>query len=438
MTIRFIATGDSLFSSRRLKERLPKEIVELFKTADLSFTNAEFTTPKDTTPVATGRGYVTSVRPDTLQEFSDLNIQYVSFANNHSGDFGIEGIKDTLAAARKYHLNALGIGNSLYEARKPVFFDHPEGRLAIITVDVTRSEVFIASDGGNSVPPRPGVNALRFNSVYVLPEKEFQQLSLIDEKLGTRQSMYHGNVIETFNPDNSQTFKFGALFEKNITIEKGENFKVKTVANAYDQAEIIRHIRDAKNRADYLILNLHTHEGKNEDWYHDYPADFIEEFSHLAIENGVDVIIGHGAHMTRGVENYHGKPIFYNLGSLIMEFEAGESIIPIEMYQAYGYPYNALPSDLHRNRVKDSSGNFIGFYSDPVFSENLLLDLSLSKEITFRLLPLDLQLTHEQVTKRGIPVIASEQVATNLLERLNKISYGNSFHLKNGWIYLDK
>ena len=52
---------------------------------------------------------------------------------------------------------------------------------------------------------------------------------------------------------------------------------------------------------------------------------------------------------------YHGKPIFYNLGSLLMEFEAGESIIAPEMYEAYGYGADSRPSDLHSNRAKDKT-----------------------------------------------------------------------------------
>lgn len=434
MSIKLIATGDSLFSSRRLKHRLPEEIVSLFSSSDISFTNAEFTTPRESRPVAAGRGYVTSVRPEILEEFDDLNIRYVSFANNHSGDFGIEGLVDTLEEAKNHNLQPLEIGKSLYEARKPVFYDHQEGRVAFITVDITRSEVFIASEGGNGVPPRPGVNALRFESIYQLPEKEFQQLAAIDEKLGTRQSTYHGNVIETFNPDNSERFKFGALFEKNIQIQKGPDFRVITKANDDDQADIIRHIKDAKKRSDYIIVSIHTHEGKNEDWYHDYVADFVEEFSRTAIDNGADVIIGHGAHMTRGVESYKGKTIFYNLGSLLMEFEAGESIVPPEMYQAYGYAPNALPSDLHSNRVKNKDGEFIGFYSDKVFDENFLVELDLDKTISYRILPYSLNLRADQISKRGLPIL-SEGVDESILSRLNSISRGVSFELKDGWIY---
>ncbi len=38
-----------------------------------------------------------------------------------------------------------------------------------------------------------------------------------------------------------------------------------------------------------------------------------------------------------------------------MEFEAGESIIAPEMYEAYGYGADSRPSDLHSNRAKDKT-----------------------------------------------------------------------------------
>lgn len=68
--MRFIACGDSLFSSRNLRNRLDPQLVELLLSADGVFTNAEFCTPNPETPPAAGRGYMTSVRPSLLDEFS--------------------------------------------------------------------------------------------------------------------------------------------------------------------------------------------------------------------------------------------------------------------------------------------------------------------------------------------------------------------------------
>lgn len=423
--MKFIIAGDLLFSSRNLKDTLDPNIVTLLHGADAVFANAEFVTPKKETPPAAGRGYVTAVRPETLDEFKDLYIKYLSFANNHTGDFGIMGMLDTLEAARARQLVPLGLGESLFDARKPQFIDTKDGRIAIITVAVTRSEVFAASDAGNGVPARPGVNPLRWERRYILPQGAFDALSEIDRKLGTRSSAGQGSRVETWVGPSETAFKFGSLWQENIQIALGDDYAVQTVVNEQDQSAILNHIADAKKRADYVFVNFHTHEGRNEDWYADQPPAFIETFAKLAIENGADIVVGHGAHFLKGIALHQGKPIFYNIHSLIMEFETGESIIPPEMYQAYGYPANSHPSTLHANRAKDENGNWQGFNAETRFSQSLLLSFELNADTqTFdcQLIPINLQLTHDRPSKRGRPVLADATTVTAIQERLAHIS----------------
>ncbi len=423
--MKFLVTGDALFSSSNLYKTIDPNLLKLLHEADEVFTNAEFVTPRKNTAPASQRGYQTSVRPKALNEFIKLNIRYVSFANNHTGDYGTEGIVDTLEEAHSRGLIPLGVGLSLYDARKPVFIDTPDGRIAVITVDVTRSEVFAASNPGNGVPGRPGVNPLRWSRTYVVNPQDFETIKEISRRIGIASSMEEGKRIETFKDNSENQYTFGSLFEGYLTFEKGELPRVRTRAKEEDQKEILRSIKDAGERSDFVFVNLHTHEGENENWYSDYPAEFIEAFAHCAIDAGADCVFGHGAHFTRGAELYHGQPIFYNLGSLFMEFEAGESIISPEMFTAYGYAENEAPSTLHKNRTKDGQGNWQGFYSDRKFSENFLVLFHINrdeKRFDYELIPIDLRLTDPLVTKRGLPVLGTKEVTVSLIERLNQIS----------------
>ncbi|MEK4005275.1 CapA family protein [Paenibacillus sp. FSL H3-0333] len=423
--MKFLVSGDALFSSSNLYKTMDPELLQLLKGADEVFTNAEFVTPRLNTAPASGRGYQTSVRPKALDEFGPLNIRYVSFANNHTGDYGTQGLVDTIEEAEARGLTPLGVGMSLHEARKPVFVDTADGRIAIITIDVTRSEVFAASNPGNGVPARPGVNPLRWSRTYVVNDQDFSTLKEISERIGIASSMEEGKRIETFKSKSENYYEFGSFFEGYLTFEKGEQSRVKTAAHEQDQQEIYRSIQDAAERSDYVFVSLHTHEGENENWYSDYPAEFIETFARGAVDAGASCVFGHGAHFTRGVELYKGQPIFYNIGSLFMEFEAGESIVSPEMFTAYGYAENEAPSTLHKNRTKDSEGNWQGFYSDRKFSENFLVMFDLNveeKRFSYELIPIDLRLTHETVTKRGLPVLASDEAAASLVERLNAVS----------------
>ncbi|MEK4514759.1 CapA family protein [Paenibacillus sp. FSL H8-0122] len=423
--MKFLVSGDALFSSSNLYKTMDPELLQLLKGADEVFTNAEFVTPRLNTAPASGRGYQTSVRPKALDEFGPLNIRYVSFANNHTGDYGTQGLVDTIEEAEARGLTPLGVGMSLHEARKPVFVDTADGRIAIITIDVTRSEVFAASNPGNGVPARPGVNPLRWSRTYVVNDQDFSTLKEISERIGIASSMEEGKRIETFKSKSENYYEFGSFFEGYLTFEKGEQSRVKTAAHEQDQQEIYRSIQDARERSDFVFVSLHTHEGENENWYSDYPAEFIETFARGAVDAGASCVFGHGAHFTRGVELYKGQPIFYNIGSLFMEFEAGESIVSPEMFTAYGYAENEAPSTLHKNRTKDSEGNWQGFYSDRKFSENFLVMFDLNVEenrFDYELIPIDLRLTHPTVTKRGLPVLASDEAAASLVERLNAVS----------------
>ncbi|MFR8252035.1 MAG: CapA family protein, partial [Anaerovoracaceae bacterium] len=226
--MRFIACGDSLFSSRNLRNRLDPQLVELLLSADGVFTNAEFCTPNPETPPAAGRGYMTSVRPSLLDEFASLNIRMLSFVNNHTGDYGWQGVLDTMKAAEDRNLIPCGLGRSLREARLPKFLDTPAGRVSVVATSSTRSEVFAASDAGAGVAARPGSNPLRWYRSYVLPEKEFEQLKRIDEMLGTRDSAREGIRIETWEPFAEGTFRFGSMYEGALQIERGELAHVRT------------------------------------------------------------------------------------------------------------------------------------------------------------------------------------------------------------------
>lgn len=423
--MRIVAAGDCLFSSRNLAERLDPKIVSEFKNADAAAANAEFTCPNlENTAPAAGRGYITSVREDTLDEFNDLNIKLVNFANNHTGDFGIGGMTNTIDASRKRGLIPTGVGRSLDEARLPRFVDTPNGRFGIVSAAATRSERFVASNAGGEVIARPGLAPLRWNRSYVLPENLFKDLQKIDEALGTAEAFRVCNEVEVKSPFTDKEFKFGSMFEGSLDIKKGETAHVETTYNKNDAHELLKSVRDASYRSDFNIVSIHTHEGLNNNWYSLIPAEFIQKFAREAIDNGAGAFVGHGAHFMRGVEIYKGKPIFYNLGSLLMEFETGSSIISPEMYTTYGLPTNSRPSDLHRMRANDpTTGEFRGFNGDPMFSRNAIAIFDTDGgKLSFKLLPLDLDMRRVPRMERGVPYIVTPKVGHEIAEFLTKAS----------------
>lgn len=425
-------TGDSLFSSTNLSQRLSPEIVQRLAESDVNFTNAEFATPSPDTSPAAGRGYTTAVEQNRLDELVNLNFNLVNFANNHSGDFGIQGMLDTYHAAKKRGLQPLGLGRSLDEAIKPHFIDTPTGRVGIVSTTATRADIFLASNAGNGVPARPGVNPLRWSETYVVDATKFEQLEQINEALETAHSQRVGTEIERWEALDDQHLYLGSMYQDKLLVEKGDHNYVKTTPNRHDLETIKRQVADAKRRADFVIFAVHTHEGESENWYADAPATFMRQVAHEVIDAGADVVVGHGAHFLRTIENYHGKPIFYNLGSFLMEFEAGESMIPPEMYEAYHLPVNAVPSALHSARAQDQAGHLVGFNGDLLFSEGLMVQVTVDEgQVHYFLYPTNLRLQDRRNLNRGLPVPADQKWGQQIMQRLQRLNP----HADSQWSY---
>lgn len=420
--MRVIACGDALFSSRALARRLDPAIVTRLLSADAAFANAEFCCPAPDTPPAPRR-FTTAVRAEILDELRDLNVRLVSFANNHTGDFGPKGVLDTLAAAEARGLVPGGIGRTLYEARAARFLDTPNGRIALVAASATRAADFAASAPGNGIPGRPGLNPLRWGRAYVLPPAEFDQLVRIDEMLGTAASRREVAAVEVMRDPPSGLLNLGSVFEGSLRFERGERAHVRYFMDDKDAAAILRNVADAANRSDCVLMSLHTHEGTDENWYSPRAASFVEDFAHRAIDAGAHAFLGHGAHMLRGIEIYNGRPIFYNLGSLMMEFEAGEQSMTPEMYDGFGFGPDALPSELHMSRARDAQGRRIGFYADRKFSNGCMAVCDLAgAQVDVRLLPIDLDLNRARPAERGLPAPASPETGREIARQLAGMS----------------
>lgn len=421
--IRVVACGDALYSSRDLARRLDPRLVETLTSADAAFANAEFCCPRHDRPPAPRR-YVTAVRAELLDELAALNVRLVSFANNHAGDYGPDGVVDTIEAAEARGLLPGGIGRSLYEARSARFLDTPAGRIGLVCASTTRSAEFTASAPGAGVAARPGLAPLRWGRAYVLPDREFAELKRIDEMLGTAASRREVMGVEVMRDPGPDVFAFGSVFEGSLRIERGERAHVRYFADEKDAQALLDAIRDAAHRADLVLFSLHTHEGAGENWYSPRAASFVEEFARRAIDAGAHAVLGHGAHMLRGVEFHRGRPIFYSLASLAMEFEAGEQRMTPEMYEGFGLPKDALPSQMHRSRITDASGERIGFYADRRFSRSVfaVCEFQATGQVRVRLLPVDLDLNRPRPAERGLPYWPTPEVGREIAEAIARMS----------------
>ena len=109
-------------------------------------------------------------------------------------------------------------------------------------------------------------------------------------------------------------------------------------------------VREAKQQAKIVVISVHAGaEGSDETHVSDRTEYFFGEdrgnivaFAHGLIDQGADLILGHGPHVPRAVERYQGKLIAYSLGNFLgyktlsSEGTLGDSLILTVQMNAEG------------------------------------------------------------------------------------------------------
>ncbi len=252
-------------------------IASLLK-GDVKFTNFEGTVaepgqPNDTVPQQRPNGGWLAPL-GTLDSLQAVGFNLVSLSNNHAWDLRAVGIQNTLREASKLNLVHAGIGNTLDEAVAPGYLHTPKGTVALI--GIASGEV---APGGAATPTRPGVNELR-----------------VDQ--GSK-----GNIVGL----------------------PSDRYGIPLKRNEEDAQRILQSIRTAHQQADLVIVYQHNHiydkpfgtimsEELPERLV---PAPWIEKWTHEEVDAGADIVVMHGAPLVQGVEIYHRRPIFYDMGNFI-------------------------------------------------------------------------------------------------------------------------
>ena len=96
-------------------------------------------------------------------------------------------------------------------------------------------------------------------------------------------------------------------------------------ANGYDEATASAQITAAKERGDFVLVDIqfsecycYPNEGQ-EDYECDSPIPGQADFFRSFIDRGADMVVGTQAHQPQTFELYNGKPIYYGLGNLMFD-----------------------------------------------------------------------------------------------------------------------
>lgn len=126
-----------------------ERVASLIRKADLAFANLEG--PLTDRGQAQRKQYVFRSPPDLVASaLARAGFDVVSLANNHSMDYGIEGLRDTMRALARAGIAHAGAGGNLAVAREPAYLDADGKHVAVLAYSLTFPEEFWASDA------RPG------------------------------------------------------------------------------------------------------------------------------------------------------------------------------------------------------------------------------------------------------------------------------------------
>lgn len=407
-------TGDAIIT-RGLSPYTEAEflaMIDLIRDADMAFVNLEMLFHDfEPFPMHSSGGTYMRGEPALADELVWAGFDMASLANNHTGDWGVEGMRLTKRYAEEAGLVTAGAGESLWEAREARFLETADGRVALISLASTFTDHSVAGRERGGIRARPGLSPLRNEEWEVVTPERLERIRAAAEAAGLRVRE-RGDTVYALG----RSWVAGA--------EAGE----RSVPHPEDLAEIEAVVRSASELADYVIVTIHAHESGES---RSEPAEFIEIFSRAVIDAGADVMVGHGPHVLRGIEIYRGKPILYSLGDFMFQNETLLRL-PGENYERYGLEDEAHVADFNRERYDGGTRGFPtnreiweSVVAVPVWRGGTLEEL--------RLYPITLGFG-EPPAVRGRPLFADRELGRKILNDLVERSapYGTEIRIEDG------
>ena len=266
-------TGQSMIRSDiRATAPAAVPVIQGLLKGDVIFSNLESAVAEKGETIQEGRGFLTP--PEALDALKTFGFNLLALSGNHAFDLKVTGIRNTIREADNRKIVHAGTGNNVAEAVAPGYLHTPKGTIALIA-----SASGLIAPGGSATADRPGVNELR---------------------------------VEAGGKENEAT--------EDLAGAAGN------APNPEDSRRILGSIREARQRADLVIVYQHNHVFGNHSFATIFtegmperlaPNEWLIKWTHEEIDAGADIIVMHGAPLLHGVEIYHGRPIFYDLGNFI-------------------------------------------------------------------------------------------------------------------------
>ena len=320
----------------------------------------------------------------TLNIAKKYGFNMMTFANNHTFDWGYGGLISTLDALKNTDFVHSGVGMNLDEAAAPAYIDTPKARVALISMASSIAGASaMAGRQSRRIPGRPGVNALRTNNYIEITKEQFEVLNQIANVSGVNDNIRISRA-EGYAPlkENDETIELGRM----VKFKLGDKTKYHAKLNEKDMARLEQSIIEAKAQSDYILISIHSHELTGET--KENPSEFLVEFAHRCIDMGAHAVLGHGPHLLRPLEIYKNCPIFYSLGDFMLHNES-VTFAPEDMYEKYGLTSDDPLCEIYRKRSRNYT---VGLLTDKRMMEAVIpyFEMEDGKLKKLELLPIEL------------------------------------------------
>jgi poly-gamma-glutamate capsule biosynthesis protein CapA/YwtB (metallophosphatase superfamily) len=378
-------------------------VTTLLRRASLTLGNLEETVSDAThVPVRWPRGSTATVRQMARAGFTAL-----ALANNHAGDGGSDGIRDTLRILDRAGIHHAGAGSDALAAGSAVSIgdgDSPP-RVAVISVTTSAADEARATLTRGEILGRPGVNAIVTDAVVTADPQTYAALSAMARATGTGR-------------DSASGLEVGGR-----RVQKGAVTSVALTARPADVERVLSAIDAARATTDVVVLCVHSHEPSN---LSSEPAPFVREIAHQAIDRGASLVVGTGPRQLRGIEVYKRGVILYSLGSFAFDLRA----IPAQAADVFDT--NVSLTEVAIGAAAGTASGRLPAYDEPVWWESVIATATFDGAHVrdVRLDPIDLGVA-KSPADRGVPRIASHTVAQEILARLHALSatYGTTIRI---------
>ncbi len=406
-----IAIGDMLYSHPYANTTDPelRKVLDIVKSGDVTVTNQEgvFMDLKTFKGSAYGNGQLWG-SATLAKDMKDMGIDILSVANNHSTDFGWEGMIESMRLLDEAGVKHSGGGMNLKEAMAPAYFDTPKGRVSLVSTSSTVKPNARANDAFGETNARPGISTLRLRRVELVTPEQMVAI----RKLATDRAQ----VREPAPAADAKEVTLGERIYRVRDKEPAED-AIHWDMDLYDHAGLLKSVKDAKAQSDLAVFTIHAHEsptGVDDD--NPPPPNFLIKLFRDVVDAGGDVVVGGGPHSLRGIEIYKGKPIFYGVGVFFIRGEIKalqETALRVFPDPATG----KAPPPKPEERSVRPGGNPASWYDSMVAA----VDYKGGKAVKVRLYPLDVGNTYDR-SRRGIPYLADATNAKRILTDLQKFS----------------